>query len=83
MRAVFNGVKVNYWTPENPTGNFPAAHNQWCPRNGKYSPSGCLLCAFTEYNDRIYLAEDMACKSTLEQCQVLLYRTKPVNIDRL
>ena len=23
MRAVFNGVKVNYWTPENPTGNFP------------------------------------------------------------
>ncbi|NDV80474.1 TonB-dependent receptor [Bacteroides sp. 51] len=23
MRAVFNGIKVNYWTPENPTGNFP------------------------------------------------------------
>lgn len=23
MRAVFNGIKVNYWTPENPTGTFP------------------------------------------------------------
>lgn len=23
MRAVFNGIKVNYWTPENPTGSFP------------------------------------------------------------
>ncbi len=23
LRGVFNGIKQNYWTPENPTGNFP------------------------------------------------------------
>ena len=23
MRAVFNGIKVDYWTPENPSGTFP------------------------------------------------------------
>lgn len=23
LRAIYNGIKVNYWTPENPTGNFP------------------------------------------------------------
>lgn len=23
LRGVFNGIKVDYWTPENPNGNFP------------------------------------------------------------
>ena len=54
MRAVFNGVKVNYWTPENPTGNF-RAHNHGALEMGSIARSGCLLCAFTEYNDRIYI----------------------------
>ena len=26
LRGVFNGVKQDYWLPENPTGNFPRPH---------------------------------------------------------
>jgi TonB-linked SusC/RagA family outer membrane protein len=33
LRGVFNGVKVDYWTPENPGGNFPRPNAGNTPAN--------------------------------------------------
>jgi len=33
LRAVLNGVKQNYWTPENPTGNWPRPNASNDPAN--------------------------------------------------
>jgi outer membrane receptor protein involved in Fe transport len=33
LRGIFNGIKVDYWTPENPTGNFPRPTNASTPAN--------------------------------------------------
>ncbi len=44
MRAVFNGVKVDYWTPENPTGNFP-----------RPTTNGALEMGHIAYEDASYI----------------------------
>jgi TonB-linked SusC/RagA family outer membrane protein len=31
LRGIFNGIKVDYWTPENPTGYFPRPTNASTP----------------------------------------------------
>jgi hypothetical protein len=33
LRGKFNGMKVDYWTPENPTGNFPRPSSGSAPSN--------------------------------------------------
>lgn len=44
MRAVFNGVKVNYWTPENPTGTAP-----------RPTTNGALEMGSISYQDASYI----------------------------
>lgn len=44
MRAVFNGIKVDYWTPENPTGNFP-----------RPTTNGALEMGHIAYEDASYI----------------------------
>lgn len=33
LRSVFSGIKQNYWTPENPTGNWPRPNSGIDPQN--------------------------------------------------